>query len=142
MTILYYMKLEDNWRNKTIENLEKGVWPKSDFDSLLISKTQALRKITLDKFTTEDLRIMIGQEIGLDYLIPLVLEVLTEDLWTEGDFFEGDLLKNVLAIKTEFWNNNVDHWLILNELIKDKRSEIKAQKFDVANFDSSIHKLL
>jgi hypothetical protein len=98
--------LENNWRQKTIENLEKEVWQHFDSDSYLIKRTKELRKVQLDTFTTEDLRIMIGQQIGLNYLIPLALETLTTDLFAEGDFFEGDLLKNVLAIRTEFWNNN------------------------------------
>ena len=90
------MKLENNWRQKTLENLEKDFWGKPDFDSHLVTRCYELRKLPLDNFTTEDLRIMIGQEIGLDYLIPLAIEVLTIDLFAEGDFFEGDLLKNVL----------------------------------------------
>ena len=87
------MKLENNWCYKTIENLEKDKWPQHDFDSFLVRRTQELRKIPLNELTTEDLRIMIGQQIGLDYLVPLALETLTQDIWAEGDFFEGYLLK-------------------------------------------------
>lgn len=96
------MKLENNWRQKTLENLEKDFWGKPDYDSHLVKRCHELRKLPLDNFITEELRIMIGQQISLDYLIPLALEVLTIDLFAEGDFFEGDLLKNVLAIKTGF----------------------------------------
>jgi len=133
------MKLENNWRFKTIEDLEKNRWPHNDFDSRLVRRTQELRKIPLNLFTTEDLRIMIGQQIGLDYLIPLVLETLTENLWAEGDFFEGDLLKNVLEVETEFWSKNKEYWLKLNDLIKDELDEITNQKFDLANFYRTAH---
>jgi hypothetical protein len=135
------MKLENNWRQKTLENLEKDFWSNADHASHLVKRCHELRKLPLNSFTTEDLRIMIGQQIGLDYLIPLAIEVLTIDLFAEGDFFEGDLLKNVLAIETDFWNNNKDHWITLNNLIKDRRSEIIAHKFETVNFDKSIHKL-
>ena len=134
------MKLENNWRQKTLENLEKDFWGKPDFDSHLVTRCHELRKLQLDNFAIEDLRIMIGQQISLDYLIPLALEVLTIDLFAEGDFFEGDLLKNVLAIETNFWNENKNYWAALNNLIKDRRSEIIAHKFDTTNFDKSIHK--
>src|SRR5580658_6464547 len=113
------MKLENNWQFKTIENLEKNKWPHHDFDSFLVKRTQELRKIPLNEFTTEDLCIMIGQQIGLEYLIPLALETLKEDIWAEGDFFEGDLLKNVLAVSTDFWHNNKGYWSMLYLLIKD-----------------------
>ena len=134
------MKLENSWRQKTLENLEKDYWDNPSYDSHLVKRSHELWKIPLDSFTTEDLRIMIGQLIGLDYLIPLALETLTIDLFVEGDFFEGDLLKNVLSIETQFWNNNKSYWLTLDNLIKDRRSEIENKKFDVANFDKSIHK--
>src|SRR3954465_15505893 len=98
------MKLENNWRQKTLENLEKDYWNNPAYDSHLVRRCHELRKLPLGKFTTEDVRIMIGQQISLDYLIPSALEVLTIDLFAEGDFFEGDLLKNVLAIKTDFWD--------------------------------------
>ncbi len=134
------MKFENNWRQKTLENLEKDYWDNPDYDSHLVRRCHELRKLTLDNFTTEDLRIMIGQQISLDYLIPLALEVLTVDLFAEGDFFEGDLLKNVLSIKTDFWDSNKNYWLTLDNLIQDRRSEINAHKFDTTNFDKSIHR--
>lgn len=134
------MKLENNWRQKTLENLEKDFWGKPDYDSHLVKRCHELRKLPLDNFITEELRIMIGQQISLDYLIPLALEVLTIDLFAEGDFFEGDLLKNVLAIKTGFWDSNKNYWLTLDNLIKDRRSEIDTYKFDTTNFDKSIHR--
>jgi len=81
------MKLENNWRNKTIENLEKDKWPTVDFDSHLVKRTQELQKIPISTFSNEDLRIMIGQQIGLDYLIPIAIEILTENLWAEADFY-------------------------------------------------------
>ena len=134
------MKIENNWRQKTLENLEKIYWDNPSHDSHLIKRCHELRKIPLDSFTTEDLRIMIGQQIGLHYLIPLALETLTIDLFAEGDFFEGDLLKNFLSIETEFWGNNKNYWLKLENLIKDKRSEIECKNFDFTKFDKSIHK--
>jgi hypothetical protein len=45
-------------------------------------------------------------------------------LFAGGDFYEGDLLQNVLSIRTEFWDENKDYWLIINGLIKNNRQEI------------------
>lgn len=84
---------------------------------------------------------MIGQQFSLDYLIPLALETLTANLFAEGDFFEGDLLKSVLAIRTEFWNNNKSYWLKLADLIKERRKEIAEKKIDTTNFDECKHRL-
>ena len=130
--------MENNWQFKTLENLEKKISNsiKTGDDSYLITTCNRLCKKQLKDFTTEDLRIMIGQEIGLNFLIPLALETLTDDLFAEGDYYEGDLLKNVLEIKTEFWNSNKKYWKILNDLIKNRRNEIEEKKISTINFDN------
>lgn len=129
------IKLENNWRQKTLTNLEKDDWQYFDSDSRLIKRTTELRKVPLNKFTTEDLRIMIGQQFSLDYLIPLAIETLSVNIFAEGDFYEGDLLKNVLSIRTEFWDNNKKYYLQMQELIRENLSEIKDKKFDLENFN-------
>jgi hypothetical protein len=62
-----------------------------------------LRRKPLDEFNTEDLRIMIGQNIGLRYLIPLALDRLTRNTFVSGDFYRGDLLGVVLRAERAFW---------------------------------------
>lgn len=103
------MELIIDWKQNTLENLEKDYWENPKYCSHLVKRCHELRKVPLGEFSTEDLRIMIGQGIGLTYLIPLALEVLTKDLFAEGDFFEGDLLKNVLRIDTVFWDMNENY---------------------------------
>jgi hypothetical protein len=136
------MKLENNWRQKSLESLEKKTWPAlgSDEGSYLIKTCNSLRKKQLQDFTTEDLRVMIGQEIGLYYLIPLAIETLTDNLFAEGDMYEGDLLKNVLDVDTKFWDGNKNYWQQLNEIIKDSRQKIAKMKFDISKFDNCKHR--
>lgn len=100
------MKLENNWRFKTLENLEKDAGPEVRVNSHLVIKTSLLRKIPLNEFSVEDLRIMIGQNFGLPYLISLTIEKLTEDVLAEGDLYPGDLLVAVTKIDTRFWIGN------------------------------------
>ena len=45
---------------------------------------------------------MIGQQIGLPYLMPLALELLRTDPFTAGDFYEGDLLAIMLRVDAMF----------------------------------------
>ncbi|WP_018343616.1 contact-dependent growth inhibition system immunity protein [Cytophaga aurantiaca] len=136
------IKLEHNWKTKTLSHLEKQKWNDSSFDSRLILRLNQLRDIPLNTFTTEDLRIMIGQQMSLPYLIPLSIETLSINLFAEGDLFEGDLLKNVLSIETKFWNNNKEYWLQMNDLIKHERDKIAKLKFDTSKFENSIFKNL
>jgi hypothetical protein len=46
---------------------------------------------------------MIGQGIGLPFLIPLAVERLEEEPLAAGDFYAGDLLQAVLRAGETFW---------------------------------------
>jgi hypothetical protein len=131
-------KLENNWQYKTLENLEKEVLP-IEYESRLLNRVKKLWKIQLIDFTIEDLRLMIGQGIGLNYLMPLAIEVLMRDVFAEGDFYEGDLLQSVLNVNTDFWNDNKEHWILINDLIKINYSKVIDLRIDVANFEKVIH---
>lgn len=80
----------------TLEELEDEVWGEPDFHSRLVLTCHALRKKDLDRFTTEDLRIMVGQTISMPILLPRAIAVLERDPLAEGDFFPGDLLSALL----------------------------------------------
>ena len=136
------MNLENNWRQKNLETIENKIYPSlsTDEGSYLIKTCNALRKKQLQDFTTEDFRIMIGQGIGLDFLIPLAIEILTENLFAEGDMYEGDLLKSVLNVDTQFWDGHKIYWQSLHDIIKDRRQEIENMKFDISKFDNCKHR--
>jgi hypothetical protein len=133
------MKPENNWRYKTIENLEKHNFGNpNEAPTNMVKRCLELCKVSLDKFTVEDLRLMIGQEFSLQYLIPLAIEHLRIDIFVEGDFYPGDLLKNVLSVDTKFWAKNKHLWTEIHELIKDKRDKLAAIKIPTASFDTAL----
>ncbi|MFI2652256.1 contact-dependent growth inhibition system immunity protein [Micromonospora fulviviridis] len=83
----------------TIEQLERSVWPDPGSDaSFLVTRCAHLRRKPLAEFTVEDLRMMLGQEIGVPALLPLAVQVLLRDPLVEGDYYPGDLLSNVLRL--------------------------------------------
>jgi hypothetical protein len=130
------MKLENNWRDKTLENLEKSDWGESvNAPTNLVKRCQELRKVPLNNFTIEDLRMMIGQQIGLQYLVQLAIEKLSDDLFAEGDLFSGDLLKSVLNVDSALWIKNKIFGQKY-ELIKARRHELAEKKIPVAKFDA------
>lgn len=128
--------LENNWRQKSIENLEKQNFGSlSEAPTNMVKRCLELCKVPLDKFTVEDLRLMIGQGFSLRHLIPLAIEHLKTDIFVEGDLFPGDLLKNVLAVDTKFWTDHKQLWREINELIKNRRDELASNKFSMTSFD-------
>jgi hypothetical protein len=132
------MKLENNWRYKSLFDLEKmnPVDHAGEAPTLLVNRCYELLKLPLSKYTIEDLRLMIGQEHGLSYLIPLVIEKLNDDLFAEGDMFDGDLLVNVLKVNNAFWKQNPDLWAQVNSLIVNRKHEIEDRKISTEKFYS------
>ena len=92
--------------DRTIEELEDERWSEPGFGSHLVSECHRLRKVQLRLFTIENLRIMLGQNIGSRYLVPIALERLEVEPFAEGDFYPGDLLCNVLSLPHGFWVDN------------------------------------
>jgi hypothetical protein len=66
----------------------------------------AFRRVPLRDSTVEDLRITIGQQIGLKYLVPLALEKLRDDPFAEGAYYPCDLLVSVLGAEAQFWQSH------------------------------------
>lgn len=89
--------------DRTIEELEGDRWGEPNYESHLVSECHRLRKVPLRLFTIENLRIMLGQNIGSQYLVPIALEHLEVEPFVEGDFYPGDLLCNVLSLPHSFW---------------------------------------
>ncbi|WP_432447795.1 contact-dependent growth inhibition system immunity protein [Aliiroseovarius marinus] len=79
--------------DKTLEEIDGQRWPTPCCASYLVATTTALRQKPLGQFTTEDLRIMIAQDIGAGVLKPFALAVLRDDPMAEGDYYPGDLLE-------------------------------------------------
>ena len=90
-------------RSKSLQQLEGQDWGEPTFDSHLVTECHRLRRVPLHQFQVEDLRIMIGQHISMEYLIPLALERLCTDPLAEGAFYPGDLLTAVLQAGRQFW---------------------------------------
>jgi hypothetical protein len=84
-------------RGLTLEQLEGTIWPEPGFQSALVTTIHRLRKKPIAEFSVEDLRITIGQGIGLAHFVPRALEILEREPLAEGDYYSGDLLAAVIG---------------------------------------------
>lgn len=92
--------------NKSLEELENDFWNESSIKSSVALKCHTLRKLPISKLSAENLRFLIGQKIGLSFLVPLALELLESNPLAAGEMYRGDLLANVSAIPEDFWCKN------------------------------------
>ncbi len=99
-------------RTKTLQELDERDWGEPTFPSYVVVNCHRLRRVPLQGFTTEDLRLTIGQtnifRDALPYLVPLALEQLEINPIASGNFYEGDLLENVGRVPDDFWNAHPD----------------------------------
>lgn len=114
-----------NYLNATLEELDGDDWGTPPYDSSLVKNCYRLRRVPLKDFSTEDLRIMIGQEIGLKYVLPIALVYLEKDPLAQGDFYPGDLLKNVLGISREFWRHHSELKERMDAIIEKAKAKLE-----------------
>lgn len=111
------LEVSEEQRNKTLQELEGEDWGEPNFPSRLVQMCHALRRKPLRDFTVEDLRVMIGQNFSLNYLMPLAIEQLRRDPLVEGDFYPGDLLYAVLRAESGFWQARPQVQVAVQEIV-------------------------
>lgn len=121
-----------------IETLEGNYWGVAPTDSTyLVEQCYILRTKPLSQLSIEDLRLLIGQKIGIDFIVGLAINFLRSNILVEGDMYPGDLLKNVLSLSKEFWTTHPELKIDLERIIYEKQNDI-----DVADLADEIRSLL
>lgn len=110
---------------KSIEQLEGAVWDESNPPTILVERVLQYRKVPLSDLTIEQLRLLIGQDVGLSYLLPVAIQKLKENILAEGDLYEGDLLSAVLSINDRFWEEHSALKQEVQRLISEKQHVIE-----------------
>lgn len=93
----------------SLEEVEGDFWGEAPPGaSRLVATVHELRRRPLALLGVEELRLLIGQQVGLAVLVPQALAVLEADPLAEGDFYPGDLLVAVLRLPAAHWAAHPD----------------------------------
>jgi hypothetical protein len=111
-------------RSKTLQELEQHDWGEPTYQSWLVKTCYRLRRKSLNRFTAEDLRIMIGQQISLPILIPLAMEALEAVPLVEARLYPGDLLAAVLKVDETFWTHYADSFQRVRHIMERVRDAL------------------
>ena len=129
-------KLENNWRQKTLENLEKDYWDKPTYESYLVKRTHEIRKLTLSELTNDDIAMMLRQLLSLDYIVPLAIDKLKIDILSYCDCGDdGAIMEAIVKLPADFWKSNNDYWKIIKELLEEN---IAVWTFNHDQFDAAM----
>ncbi|MFZ5829109.1 MAG: contact-dependent growth inhibition system immunity protein [Planctomycetota bacterium] len=90
-------------RRYSLTELEEHDWGPPNFHSSLVQSVHRLRNVPLGELTAGDLRLLIGQRVGLRHLVPVALDILAKEPLIEGTYYPGDLLSAIIKISAEFW---------------------------------------
>lgn len=109
--------------SKSLEQLENDFWDEPTYDSYVVRTCHSMRKKPLNEVTLEELRLVIGQGFSLEVLMPMAIELLKQDILTEGDLYAGDLLANAISKSTfDYWKKNKKEWDIIVKLIEQHKN--------------------
>jgi hypothetical protein len=89
--------------SKSLQDLDGQDWGEPTYPSNLVVECHRLRRVPISELSGGDLRMLIGQQIGLEFLVPRALELLADDPLVEGDYYAGDLLQMLLMVPADFW---------------------------------------
>lgn len=112
---------------RVLDILDPPAWGPPPPDATPVTKRcHELRTKPLRDFTTEDLRIMIGQQVALGRMVALSLDRLQPDSLVEEDF-SGDLLACLLQVDAVFWEQSPDLDVEVRRLAErlDERLELE-----------------
>lgn len=93
-------------RAKSIEELEGVAWAPPPLASYIVEISFALRRKPLCELTNEELRVGLGQHVGVKYLLPLAIERLKDNPMVEAGLYAGDLLESLLEVPTDYWQRH------------------------------------
>ncbi|MEU6484785.1 contact-dependent growth inhibition system immunity protein [Streptomyces sp. NPDC046887] len=96
-------------RSFSIEALEGTAWTEpTSPESGLVSAIHRLRKVPIGELTAWDMTRLIGQNEGLEWLVPAALQILSDGIpeQVKGGWYEDDLLFALLTRSEDFWDEN------------------------------------
>ncbi|NBM20177.1 contact-dependent growth inhibition system immunity protein [Streptomyces sp. GC420] len=107
-------------RSQSVEQLENDRWPEPPAGSTsLVTSVHALRRKPVGQLTVEELRRLIGQDVGLEWLLPLAVEILRETAPGQagGGFYDDDLLTAVVTRSRAVWDREPELALELRDVV-------------------------
>ena len=123
--------MENKINSKTLrEVLFKNRKTQIEFNSTLVLKIEKILDKKISDLTESDIRLLVNQSFGLQYIVPMAIDLLEKDLFIECDYYEGDLLLNLLNIDNTYWINQKDQFKRLKEIMSKGFNNIDQIIFD------------
>jgi hypothetical protein len=122
--------------SKSIAELEKVDWPKPRPDTPpIFVRCYELRKKRISTLNVQDLRVLIGQDVGLEYVLSMGLDEVERDPLVEAEHYKGDLLAVILRASSGFYELHPDLRSRAEQVLAKVPTAL--EKLDFVDFDAS-----
>ena len=99
------MKIMDV-REKSLNEIYGWEPMKPELDTYVLRTAARAMRLPLEALSPEEIRLLIGQKVGLRYLLPLAIEILRKNPLKQASMFPGDLLAVCKRLEPDDWNAN------------------------------------
>lgn len=116
--------------DKSISQLEGWKWkneiPTRTTHGGIECRFYDLHNQPISELNLSDIRFLIGQNSGLEYLVPIAISILKEEIFLEVEYYPGDLLCTLFLINNEpnYWKSHSKEKLELLDLYKEQKKNI------------------
>lgn len=109
----------------SIEELEQDYWREPTFNSYVVTTCHKARQKPIKLLSYEEIRCLIGQKIGLRFLLPIAIDILQTNPLIDVTYYDGDLLIVVLRLDIDDWKYNQDELKTFITILQENRSKIE-----------------
>jgi hypothetical protein len=103
--------------SRSLEELESQEWAETPFGSHVVTEAHRLRGIPLKNLSVGQIRLLIVQNIGTEYLVPIALSYLSEDPLIAATYYPGDMLESVVLLPIDFWATRPDTYRLAAKIV-------------------------
>jgi len=123
-----------NCRSLSVSDVDNFKWegeiPDGENSSGTIYRFYKLHSIPIGQIELHDIRFLIGQNAGLDCLVPIAIETLQEDIFIETEYYPGDLLSALFSVnKPGFWADHPKEKEAIVNLYEMQKDSMNAEDF-------------
>lgn len=94
---------------RSLQDIDGQDWGDPDpRDSHLAQTCTWLHRKPISDFDDEDLRVMVGQGIGLPTLVPLATSAVERRPLASGDLYPGALLAALIRLPGDYWAQHIE----------------------------------
>lgn len=107
-----------NIREKSLNEIYGWEPIKPELDTYVLRTAARAMRLPLKDLSAEEIRLLIGQKVGLRYLLPLAIEILRKNPLKQASLFPGDLLEVCRRLESADWHENPAELRAFQDVLK------------------------